>query len=152
MDTSRALRALAAAPERAWQAAQDAPALAAAMPAVDMAEVLESRQDGEATVQTVRWTGWLIAGSLRRKMVWTEEDTWTREPLECRYRQVEGTFKEYAGRWTFAPEEGGCVSEIVLDYDAGIPLVGAIVARLVDKIVTDNLEALLGGLAAVLGE
>lgn len=152
MDTATVSLRLAAAPAAAWAAAQRAPELAAAMPAVDSAEVLATREEGSDLVQTVRWHGWLLAGAIKRQMVWTEEDRWRESDLTCSFTQVEGSFKEYGGSWSFTPSEGGCLVAVTLNYDAGIPLVGPLIKTLIRRIVVTNLEALLAGLAAVLGE
>ncbi|MCH7493929.1 hypothetical protein IIA16_04375, partial [bacterium] len=81
MDTATVSLRLAAAPAAAWAAAQRAPELAAAMPSVDSAEVLATREEGSDLVQTVRWHGWLLAGAIKRQMVWTEEDRWRESDL-----------------------------------------------------------------------
>lgn len=152
MDTAKLSRHLSATPAAAWAAAQRPADLAAAMPDVDKAEVVATREEGDTLVQTVRWQGWLKAGAIRRQMVWTEDDRWRESDLSCAFTQVEGNFKEYGGQWSFAADKGGCLVTITLDYDAGIPLVGPLIQTLVKRIVVQNLEALLAGLAAVLEE
>ena len=152
MDSVQASIHLTAAPAVAWAAAQRAADLAAAMPSVDEAKVLATREEEGALVQTVRWKGWLEVGAIRRRLEWTEEDRWQEADLTCAFSQLEGSFKTYEGTWSFLPEGSGCKATISLTYDAGIPLVGPLIGALVRKIARQNLEGLLAGLAAVLGE
>ena len=150
MDTLTVHLHLKASPQEAWEAAMRPDLLAVEMPGVQGVEVLSREEEGDAVVQTVRWQGLIEAGPIRKVMVWVERDLWTREPLQCAFVQTEGTFKVYEGTWAFSAEEGGCHTSLTLSYDAGIPLVGAIIGKLLRKIVAENLQSLLNALAAVL--
>ena len=55
----------------------------------------------------------------------------------------------YKGSWIFEDSGDGCESSVVLEYDAGVPLVGPLIKKLIKKVVIKNLEALLNALAQV---
>ncbi|MBC8514633.1 SRPBCC family protein [bacterium] len=150
MDTITVCKELNATPQKAWETAMQPHLLASEMPGVEEVSILSKKGGPHEIVQSVKWKGVIEAGPIRKVMVWIEKDLWTQEPLRCTFEQTEGSFKVYKGVWTFAPEGEGTLTTLTLEYDAGIPLVGAIVKKLLRKLIAENLQALLDALSAVL--
>ena len=113
----------------------------------DLIEVKADWADGARVVST--WKAMVsIAGVINRTLNWKEEDVWDDGARRCDFSLVEGDMKKYDGYWTFEPADGGekTLVKLVVDFDLGIPLLGPLVLKLVDKLVKDNCEALLTGL------
>lgn len=82
-----------------------------------------------------------------REVKWTEKDTWDDERRECHFSAVEGDFKKYEGVWRFR-EEGPTATrvELEIEYDLGIPLVGALIHAFLKKKMEENARAMLEAL------
>ena len=123
--------------------------LAKQMPGVKSVKILKKKEKSGLIVQTVAWDGVLEAGPIKKDLSWIEEDSWDIENKKCQYVQTEGSFKIYNGTWMFEDVQNGCESSISLEYDAGVPLVGPLIDKLIKKVVIENLEALLSALEKV---
>ena len=111
----------------------------------DVAEVTILEQTPERQVS--RWVG--LIKELRRKIIWTEEDFWNDREHTCAFRQTEGDFTEYGGRWEFAAEGEWTRVRLQVDYEYNVPLVGALIQNLLKKKMQANTDAML---AAIKGE
>ena len=123
--------------------------LAKQMPGVKSVKILKKKEKSGLIVQTVAWDGVLEAGPIKKDLSWIEEDSWDIENKKCQFVQTEGSFKIYNGAWMFEDVQNGCESSISLEYDAGVPLVGPLIDKLIKKVVIENLEALLSALEKV---
>tara|TARA_B100000029_G_scaffold491612_1_gene551978 strand:- start:1019 stop:1480 length:462 start_codon:yes stop_codon:yes gene_type:complete len=123
--------------------------LAKQMPGVKSVKILKKKEKSGLIVQTVAWDGVLEAGPIKKDLSWIEEDSWDIENKKCQFVQTEGSFKIYNGTWMFEDVQNGCESSISLEYDAGVPLVGPLIDKLIKKVVIENLEALLSALEKV---
>ena len=123
--------------------------LAKQMPGVKSVKILKKKEKNDLIVQTVAWDGVLEAGPIKKDLSWIEEDSWDIENKKCQFVQTEGSFKIYNGTWMFEDVQNGCESSISLEYDAGVPLVGPLIDKLIKKVVIENLEALLSALEKV---
>tara|TARA_A100001037_G_scaffold305967_1_gene348301 strand:- start:3431 stop:3892 length:462 start_codon:yes stop_codon:yes gene_type:complete len=123
--------------------------LAKQMPGVKSVKILKKKEKSGLIVQTVAWDGVLEAGPIKKDLSWIEEDSWDIQNKKCQFVQTEGSFKIYNGTWMFEDVQNGCESSISLEYDAGVPLVGPLIDKLIKKVVIENLEALLSALEKV---
>jgi ribosome-associated toxin RatA of RatAB toxin-antitoxin module len=126
-----------------FAAAQQVERFPAVLPDVDSVNVLED--DGAGHVVT-KWRGTISVGPLTRQIGWTERDTWDAAAQTCTFELVEGDMKQYSGVWTFSPQEGGTLVELRVRFELGIPLLGALVNRIVDQIMQRNCDDLLEAL------
>ncbi|MEP0815447.1 MAG: SRPBCC family protein [bacterium] len=140
-------RLIAADPAKVFALAKEAERFPDVVP--DLTEVKAVEKDGARVVTT--WRGTLsIAGMINRGIYWKEEDIWDDAARKCTFSLIEGDMKKYSGDWTFedAPDgSGGTLVKLSVDFELGVPMIGPLVVRLVDKLVKENCEALLAGLA-----
>lgn len=125
-------------PAAVYAVARDVERFPEFMPDVQRITVRERSADGRRMV--VAWVG--LIPTFRLQVRWTEEDLWDDEALTCDFRQVQGDFTEYSGRWRFLPEGDGCRFESEIAYELEIPTVGPLIRGVVRKIMTDNMTRL----------
>jgi coenzyme Q-binding protein COQ10 len=113
------------------------------LPDVDSVQVLED--DGAGQMLT-KWHGTISVGPLTRQIGWTERDTWDTAARTCTFELVEGDMKQYSGVWTFSQQEGGTLVELHVRFELGIPMLGAMVNRIVDQIMQRNCDDMLEAL------
>ncbi len=126
-----------------FAAAQQVERFPEVMPDLDKVTVLED--DGAGHTLT-KWEGTISVGPLTRQMSWTERDVWDMAALTCTFTLVEGDMKQYSGEWTFAEQGEGCLAQLRVRFELGIPLLGALVNRIVDQIMQRNCDDLLEAL------
>lgn len=126
-----------------FAAAQQVERFPEVLPDVDSVQVLED--DGAGHVVS-KWRGTISVGPLTRQIGWTERDTWDAAAQTCTFELVEGDMKQYSGVWTFTPQEGGTMVELRVRFELGIPMLGALVNRIVDSIMQRNCDDLLEAL------
>jgi ribosome-associated toxin RatA of RatAB toxin-antitoxin module len=112
------------------------------MPDVESVEVLE--RDGCRI--TTRWVG--LVRQLGRRIRWTEQDEWDDDRKVCTFSQVEGDYEVYRGVWTFSKtESGGTLIHLDLEVDINVPLIGALLKKVVTRLAKQNAEGMLAALA-----
>jgi ribosome-associated toxin RatA of RatAB toxin-antitoxin module len=74
---------------------------------------------------------------------WTEDEWWNLESLTSTFELVDGDFKHYKGDWAFTPSDSGTKIRMTLDFDLGLPLVGPLIVKLLDKIMQNNIDGML---------
>lgn len=144
-------RVIAAPPDNVYRQAKEIERFPEVVP--DLIEVKTLEENDGAIVSS--WKGMVsIAGVINRTLSWTEKDVWDDSSRTCSFSLVEGDIKKYDGAWTFADAgEGKTAVKLFVDFDLGIPMLGPLVLKLVDKLVKENCEALLVGLEKLaLGE
>lgn len=128
-----------------WALAQNVEDFPRIMPDLDKVLVLEK---GEATPQNLRTvTEW--HGKIRqfnRTIVWTEEDIWNREKGECHFWQLKGDFTEYKGVWKFSAQGEATELDLEVDYAFEIPLIGALMKTVLQKLMQSNADMMSGAL------
>ena len=111
------------------------------MPDVRSVKVLEANEDG--TVQKVEWVG--IIRQFAREIKWVQEDRWV-NPHRVEFRQLEGDYDKMEGFWEFTSANGETEFTNVLDYEYRVPLLGALVTKVVEFLVRQNLESIMDGI------
>lgn len=131
--------------ETVYERAKDIENLARFLP--DLEEVRVIRCEGQEVESF--WKGKFQG----REVKWTEKDIWDDEKKECRFFALEGDFKKYEGVWRFR-KEGPSVTQVELEieYDLGIPLVGALIHAFLKKKMEENAMAMLKALQKALEE
>ncbi len=128
-----------------YEKAKDIEALARFLPDLDEVRVL-SREGQE--VQSF-WKGRFQG----REVKWTEKDVWDDAKRECRFFALSGDFKKYEGIWRFQEEDPSTTFvELEIEYDLGIPLVGALIQAFLRKKMEENALAMLQALKKALEE
>jgi ribosome-associated toxin RatA of RatAB toxin-antitoxin module len=82
-----------------------------------------------------------------KKVQWTEVEEWDDANLKNRFYSEEGDFDRYEGTWVFTPEgEDATRVKLTLDYELNLPMFGALLQKLVKKLMQENIEGFLQGL------
>jgi len=82
-----------------------------------------------------------------REVKWTERDIWDEVNKECRFFILEGDFKVYQGIWKFIPlSDTETKVELEIEYDLGLPLIGALINTFLKKKMLENAQAMLKAL------
>ncbi len=116
-----------------------------AMQDLKSVEVLE--RDGNRVVS--RWVSVAEIGPLTREVAWDEEELWDEAALTCSFKLLKGDMKSYGGSWSFTREgDSDEVTRVVLDFDyeIEIPMLGALVKKIIHAKMVDNCESLLRAL------
>jgi ribosome-associated toxin RatA of RatAB toxin-antitoxin module len=111
------------------------------MPDVESITVL-SRQGGTVTS---RWVG--VVQEFKRKIRWTEEDTWDDSQRKVVFRATEGDWDVYEGEWSFFPEEDKTRMHMRLNYEFNVPLIGPLIKGILKKLIEKNSRQMLQALA-----
>lgn len=127
-------------PESAFSLAREVEKYPDFMPDVKEVKVLERRDDGYARVS---WVGHAKVASIDKLIKWTEEEWWDSENLSSKFELVEGDYKHYRGDWAFEKTNGGTKIRLTVDFDLGLPLVGPMIGKLLDKIMQSNIDGML---------
>jgi coenzyme Q-binding protein COQ10 len=113
------------------------------LPNVDTVAIIED--DGAGHTLT-SWVASFKVGPLSKHVEWTETDVWDATALTCNFDLVEGDMKVYRGVWTFTPQTDGCMVELSVDFELGIPLLGPMINNIVDQLMQQNCDELLAAL------
>jgi coenzyme Q-binding protein COQ10 len=88
-----------------------------------------------------------------REVKWTERDIWDETNKECRFFILEGDFKVYQGMWKFIPlSDKETKVELEIEYDLGLPLVGALINTFLKKKMLENAQAMLKALKQMIDQ
>ncbi len=102
--------------------------------------VVVQERDGNRVITA--WTAFVP--DFKITVNWTEEDIWDDESKECTFRLKKGDYAALSGKWTFREVEGGTEFSSVLDYEYNVPLIGALIQGLIQRIVKENMDEILG--------
>jgi len=125
-------------PNVVYERAKDVERLASFLPNLEEVRIL--RREGREVDSF--WKGRFQG----REVKWKERDVWDDEKRECRFFVLEGDFKKYEGVWRFLQEGEATRVELEIEYDLGIPLVGALIHAFLRKTMEDNARAMLQAL------
>lgn len=130
-----------------WKLAQDVENFPQIMPDLDNVEVLEKAETSPVTTRTV--TQWKARiPQFGRIIEWTEEDIWNREEGICHFWQMKGDFTEYKGQWKFRKNGENTELDLSIDYAFEIPLVGALMKKVMQKLMQANVDMMADSLKA----
>ncbi len=128
-----------------WALAQNVEEFPRIMPDLDKVLVLEKNETTPETLRTVtEWHGKIR--QFNRSIVWTEEDIWNREKGECHFWQLKGDFTEYKGVWKFSAQGEATELDLEVDYAFEIPLIGALMKTVLQKLMQSNADMMSGAL------
>ena len=130
-----------AAPDRVYAAAKDIERFPEFMPNVQEVEVLERR--GACVVS--RWVA--RVEEFNRTIKWIEQDEWNDERRVCAFRATEGDWDRYEGEWGFEEHPEGTRAYINLHFEFNVPLIGPLIKGLLARLVRNNAEETLRGVA-----
>jgi ribosome-associated toxin RatA of RatAB toxin-antitoxin module len=134
-------RVLEAPLEKVIAIAKDVEAYPSFMPDVKSVKVVESSDEGR--VQKVEWVG--VIKQFAREIRWTQEDRWI-SPTRVEFTQIEGDYDKMEGYWEFTETDGSTEFTNVLEYEYRVPLLGALVTKVVEFLVRQNLESIMDGI------
>lgn len=136
---------IAAPPEVVMAVARNVEDFPQFMPDVVGVTILE--RDEARGWSRVKWDAKVEVQSIRKPIRWIEDEYWKLDERRCEFTQVEGDYKKYEGAWTFEPTaDGGTEVKLATDFDLGLPLVGPIINKLLDKLMRENCEAMLSAI------
>ncbi len=132
-------RTLKAPIEKVVEIARDVERYPDFMPDVKSVKILEQSED--RLLQKVDWVG--IIKQFSRTIHWIQEDKWNNERTRVDFVQLEGDYDKMEGYWEFRAL--GTETEFVsyLDYEYKVPLLGALVTKVVDFLVRQNLQSIM---------
>jgi len=129
--------------DKLWELAQQVEKMPEYMPDLETVEVLEDTPLSPQQRRTkTRWVG--IIKQMNRKIRWTEEDVWDSAAHLCTFNQLEGDFTEYSGKWRFeAVDATQTKAHLELHYVIEIPLLGALIQKVILKLMQGNCNNML---------
>jgi ribosome-associated toxin RatA of RatAB toxin-antitoxin module len=113
------------------------------MPDVKTVEVRDRRDDGYSLTY---WEALVSIQSINKVIRWEEEAQWNIDDMKCVFSQTKGDYKSYTGEWNFQSTDTGSIVELKVDFDLGLPLVGALINKLLDKLMRENCDSMLKAL------
>jgi len=130
-----------------WTLAQNVVDFPRIMPDLDQVELLEHSAITPDNTRTItKWHAQIK--QFKRTIVWTEEDIWNRAKGECQFAQTQGDFQQYQGVWQFSEKDGGTLLDLELNYILEVPLIGALMKNVIQKLMQANVDMMSGALKA----
>lgn len=131
-----------ASPEKVFELAQRVEDYPDFMP--DILEVEVLKRDDVTGIAHVRWVGKVEIQSIRKLVRWVEESRWDLSNLSADLKLIEGDYKKYSGKWRFEKLDDGKTNlSLEIDFDLGLPLVGPLINKLIDKLMLTNCQGML---------
>ena len=110
------------------------------MPDVKDVKVIERRDDG---FSRTAWVGRAKVASIDKEIKWIEDEWWDEKSLSSKFELVEGDYRYYRGDWSFKPGDNGTTVRLNIDFDLGLPLIGPLIVKLLDRIMQNNADGML---------
>lgn len=111
--------------------------------ASDAVRSVEVEETGEGTAVSV-WEVTFRGGLMR----WSERDVYDAGALEQRFALIEGDPYDFEGAWTAAPRDGGCILQLLGEFDLGMPslrhVLDPIAIEALEDAIADVLRTLFG--------
>lgn len=133
-------------PRQVYDAARQVKKFPEVLPNLETVNILED--DGKGTCIT-EWVATLKVGPMSKKVAWSERDIWDEENLSCLFELVKGDMKVYNGSWNFEAQDGGTLVHLHVDFELGIPMLGAMVNNIANQVMDSNCDELLQGLKVI---
>jgi len=128
--------------DEVWKMAQDVEKMPGYMPDLVSVKILEESVTSSVTRRVVtEWTGRIK--QFNRHINWVEEDIWNSDEKICHFWQIRGDYADYRGTWKFIPHEGSTQALLEIDYMIEIPLLGALMQKVVKKLMQENCDTML---------
>ncbi len=122
-----------------WELAQDVEKFPAIMPDLEQVEILEKTVQSPQSTRTVtQWNSRIK--QFNRSIIWTEEDIWNSVEGTCHFWQIKGDFTDYKGAWKFRSLGEATELDLSIDYSFEIPLVGALMKGVLQKLMQQNVD------------
>jgi ribosome-associated toxin RatA of RatAB toxin-antitoxin module len=132
---------VAAEPQRVYAIARDVARYPEFMENVLAVHILEQTPERQVS----RWES--IIREFNRTITWTEVDYWDEAALTCRWESTDGDFERFDGNWWFrAAEDGKTQAGLRIDYEYNVPLIGALIQRILKKKMQENVESMLAAI------
>ena len=133
---------IAAPLDEVWKMAQDVEQMPSFMPDLVSVKILEDEQTSPVTRRTVtEWMGRIK--QFNRNVHWVEEDIWNEDEKVCHFWQIRGDYTEYRGTWKFVPQGESTQALLEIEYVIDIPLLGALMQKIVKKLMQENCDTML---------
>lgn len=128
-----------------WPLARDVENYPGIMPDLQSLKIIEREDKGGGTMRVVsEWKGRIK--QLNRSIDWVEEDIWSDAEHTCHFWQLRGDFTEYGGDYLFSEQGGQTHVQLKVSYRFDIPLLGALMHKVIHKIMQDNANGMLAAL------
>jgi ribosome-associated toxin RatA of RatAB toxin-antitoxin module len=128
--------------EKVYSLARDVERFPEFMSDVKSVKILEQSPDGARVVS--EWVG--IVKEFKTTLKWVEEDLWDHAARTCDFQLVRGDYKNYSGRWTFTPVDGGTRFDSVVEFEYDVPLIGPLIRNLITKKMKENVDSMLAAI------
>jgi ribosome-associated toxin RatA of RatAB toxin-antitoxin module len=113
------------------------------MPDLQKVEVLERRPDGYCRSY---WEAIASVQNIKKVIHWEEEEKWNHDDFTASFSQTKGDYKSYGGLWELTTDAGVTKVKLTVDYDLGLPLIGPLINKLLDKLMKENCDSMLKAL------
>ena len=87
--------------------------------------------------------------ALGKKIMYTEEEDWDDATYSNHFKQRDGDFDKYEGQYLYKEVPDGTEFSIVLDWELNLPLIGALLNKMLAKILENQVVALTRGVKDV---
>ena len=123
--------------------ARDVESYPSFMPDVESVKILEKSEDG--TLLKTQWVGTIK--QFRLTIKWIQEERWDFGQNRVSFRQIEGDYDRMEGWWEFRPHADGTEFVSSLDYEYRVPLLGALVTKVIHHLAQQNVESVMTAIA-----
>ena len=131
--------------DEVWKLAQDVENYPRIMPDLEDVKVASREEQGGGNTRVVsEWKGRIK--QLNRNINWTEEDIWNVNDHSCHFWQLRGDFSEYGGDYLFVQDGDKTRIDLQVNYRFDIPLLGALMQKVIQKLMQDNADNMLSAL------
>ncbi|WP_030759228.1 MULTISPECIES: type II toxin-antitoxin system RatA family toxin [unclassified Streptomyces] len=79
-------------------------------------------------------------------LAWSEEDVFDDTAMGITFRQTEGDFETFDGRWSITPADGdraGCTVRFEAEFDFGLPSLSQIIDPVAERVLRETIATIL---------
>lgn len=116
------------------------------IPNAEDCKLVDENKTESGAMQKYRWLGGGRIMGVSQKINWLEEDRWDDRSKSLTFRQLEGDYKKYSGKWQFTGDGGRTTMQVLIDFKLDHPLMTFAVEVLLDRMMRKNCEAMLDNL------
>lgn len=114
------------------------------IPNAEDCKLVDEKEGG--SIQKYRWVGSGKIMGVGQKITWLEEDRWDDRAKSLVFRQLEGDYKKYSGKWQFTGSGDKTVMNVYIDFKLDHPLMTFAIEVLIDRMMRKNCESMLDNL------